>query len=65
MKGTVIALEALSIFTSLLVLYGSIFEVKSRSRKNKLFIYCVAVNMITITCDMLAWIFNDTSGHDP
>lgn len=65
MKGIVIALEALSIFMSLLVLYGSIFEVKSRSRKNKLFLYCVAINIFTIICDMLAWIFNDTSGHDP
>lgn len=65
MKGIVIALEALSIFFSLLVLYGSVFEVKSKSRKNKLFLCCVAINIVTIICDMIAWIFNDTEGHDP
>lgn len=58
MSAAVISLEAFSILILLAIFYGSIFEIKRKSKKNSTFIAADITLVVALTADMLAWIFN-------
>ena len=58
MKTTVIATEILSILALLMLFYGSIFEVKRRIRKNRVYTISVLLCILALITDMLAWILD-------
>lgn len=58
MSAAVISLEAFCILLLLTIIYGSIFEIKRKSRKNSTFIASVVTLIVATSADMIAWIFN-------
>lgn len=62
MESAIIAMEALSIVVLLIVLYGSIFEIKMNNKKNRIFVAYIAVSVACLLIDILAWILNGKHG---
>lgn len=58
MNLAVISMEILCIIILLLILYGSIFEVRNKREKNRIFIYEIILVLCATIFDMFAWIFN-------
>ena len=64
MKTTVVATEILSIMVLLMLLYGSIFEVNRKIKKNNVYILSVVLCILALVADMLAWILDGTSAPE-
>ncbi|MBR5991594.1 MAG: diguanylate cyclase, partial [Clostridia bacterium] len=64
MKTTVVATEILSIMVLLMLLYGSIFEVNRKIKKNNVYILSVVLCILALVADMLAWILDGTAAPE-
>ena len=61
MATTIISIEAVSLAVLIIILYGCIFEIPVRSKKNNLFNMLVVCSIASVAVDMFAWIFNGDS----
>ncbi|SFT60689.1 diguanylate cyclase (GGDEF) domain-containing protein [Lachnospiraceae bacterium XBD2001] len=64
MRQVIIALDIFSLMVSFLVLYCSIFEVKSHKERNRSFTVCVILVIIGQFFNLLSWILDGQVEHE-
>ena len=65
MKFTVVATEAMSLLSLGLILYGSLFEISRKVRKNNVYTAQVLLCVMALFADMMAWIIDGTQVPEP
>lgn len=58
MNQAIISAESVSVISSLLILYGSLFESRHTSRKLSAFRVLVLVNLVGMLADLLSWVLD-------
>lgn len=62
METAIIAMESLSIVVLLIVLYGSVFEIKMKNTKNRIFVVYIAVSIACLLTDIFARVLDGKQG---
>ena len=58
MSAAIISVETLCSIILTLLIYGSIFEVKRKNKKNQIYTVSISFTLVAVITDMCAWIFD-------